>query len=270
MPSRTLNFRTNWKFFCAFCLVCQLPFSNADAEDSITTFYIVRHAERQDNSADSDLSDVGIRRSVELHRVLRTVPFSAVYSTDFQRTRKTVEPIANAANLKIKLFPGDQSQEDWISSLPEIHKGKHVVIASHSGPADFNQSAAGIAQALAKQPVPAIKGNEYNKLLVVQIQDINGKVERVFHPRWFGPLERTHQLDVSGELENKNDISAVYSLGDFLLVGSDEEDNIQSLKRDGETSYKAQTAHSLSNDGELDIEGMTRICLLYTSPSPRE
>lgn len=85
-------------------------------EDAITTFYIVRHAERADST--DDLCDIGIRRAVELRDVLRNVPLSAIYSTETKRTRKTVGPIERASRVEVAIYPTrGQTMDAWANGL---------------------------------------------------------------------------------------------------------------------------------------------------------
>ena len=66
-----------------------------------TTIYLIRHAEKVDNSKNPDLSKVGLERAEHWKTILSQVPLKAVYSTDFLRTVQTATPTATSKNLEI-------------------------------------------------------------------------------------------------------------------------------------------------------------------------
>jgi hypothetical protein len=233
------------------------------ADDAITTFYIVRHAERADSTEDSDLSDIGIRRAVELRDVLQNVPVSAIYSTDFKRTKKTVDPIAKASRLKPRIYPAQGQTVDALAAeMLDANRGTSVVIVGHSGPPQGPHAVASIVKALSQKPVSGIGSQEFDNLFVVTIREIDSEIERDLHRMWYGPLKslgRPEVRETNQELLEDQDISAVVRAGDYLVIGADEEDSIQSLQAvDGENAYLVRKTHSLSNAGELDIEGIAR------------
>ncbi|TAF68679.1 MAG: histidine phosphatase family protein, partial [Flavobacterium sp.] len=59
-----------------------------------TTIYLIRHAEKVDNSKNPDLSKAGLERAEHWKTVLTQVPLKAVYSTDYLRTVQTATPTA--------------------------------------------------------------------------------------------------------------------------------------------------------------------------------
>ena len=60
-----------------------------------TIIYLVRHAEKIDNSSDAALSSGGRERAILLSKVLSDAQINYIHSTDLQRTRDTVEPLAS-------------------------------------------------------------------------------------------------------------------------------------------------------------------------------
>lgn len=76
---------------------------------SYATFYIVRHAESEANKAgiragqiDFDLSDTGVQQAIERARELKRVKFSAVYSSDLLRAKRTAEIIGLEHTLAVQ------------------------------------------------------------------------------------------------------------------------------------------------------------------------
>ena len=95
-----------------------------------TVAYIVRHAEKIDESADADLSAAGRERARVLEWMLRDVPIDAVFSTDVPRTRSTVEPIASRRRMEVSLYSPRQGELARI--IEDRYHGKTLLICGHS------------------------------------------------------------------------------------------------------------------------------------------
>ena len=67
-----------------------------------TTIIIVRHAER-DPGLDPPLVEEGVRRADSLRDALTENGVTAIYTTDLLRNRETVQPLADALDLPVKL-----------------------------------------------------------------------------------------------------------------------------------------------------------------------
>ena len=94
-----------------------------------TTIYLIRHAEKVDNSKNPDLSKVGLERAEHWKTILSQVPLKAVYSTDFLRTVQTATPTATSKNLEIIKY--DPKTLD-LEQLKKEHKGQAILIVGHS------------------------------------------------------------------------------------------------------------------------------------------
>jgi broad specificity phosphatase PhoE len=70
---------------------------------------LVRHAEKVDNSKDAALSEAGLARARALAECLRSAGVTAIYTSEFQRTIKTAEPLAQ----KLGLEPQVVAAGDW-------------------------------------------------------------------------------------------------------------------------------------------------------------
>ena len=60
---------------------------------------LVRHADRQDDSADSPLSEAGRARAVKLATAFRDSGITTIFVTQWQRTQQTAAPLAEALGL---------------------------------------------------------------------------------------------------------------------------------------------------------------------------
>ncbi|RZJ34892.1 MAG: histidine phosphatase family protein [Flavobacterium sp.] len=101
-------------------------------KNATTTFIIVRHAERESSDTDPNLSSDGFTRAEELRHVLEKVAVNAIYSTPYNRTRQTVEPLATAKGIKVKEYSTRQSYNELINQIQDENGGKIVVIVGHS------------------------------------------------------------------------------------------------------------------------------------------
>ncbi len=84
-------------------LVFALGAAAAPAALAQQAVFLVRHAERQDNSDDSPLSAAGRARAAKLADMLRDAGITAILVTQFQRTAQTAQPLAD--RLKLKMQP---------------------------------------------------------------------------------------------------------------------------------------------------------------------
>lgn len=94
-----------------------------------TTVYLIRHAEKMDNSKNPELSAAGLNRAQHWNTILGQVPLKAIYSTDYLRTMQTAKPIALNKNLPIIKY--DPKTID-IEKLKNEHRGQAILIVGHS------------------------------------------------------------------------------------------------------------------------------------------
>lgn len=94
----------------------------------------MRHAEKElddDKNKNPNLTDEGAERAEHLQYVLQNVKFSSIYTTNFNRTIQTIQPVSLAKGIQ----PNYYSPMDGKATLDEImgnHKGKNVLIVGHS------------------------------------------------------------------------------------------------------------------------------------------
>ncbi len=120
--------------------------------------YLVRHAEKVDDSRDPALSPAGEARARELARILGNAGITHVWSTDFQRTRHTAAPIAAALGLQVRTY----NPSDLAGFAAELRRtpGRHLVVG-HSN------TTPGTVEALGGDPGPLTPDTEYDRLYVV-------------------------------------------------------------------------------------------------------
>ena len=97
----------------------------------ISTFFLVRHAEKASTGEDPSLTTEGQERAEELARFLQEVPIDAIYSTDYKRTMETAMPTATAKNVPIESYdPSDLAT--FAAALQEATTNKKILIVGHS------------------------------------------------------------------------------------------------------------------------------------------
>jgi len=129
----------------------------APAQEAV---FLVRHAERADNSADSPLSASGEQRAVRLADLLEDAGITAIYTTDLQRTIETGAPLATAAHVPTVALPA----ADTGALLAKIRgAGPHdrLLVVGHSNTVPEVLRALGVAA-----PV-TIGEAEYDNLFLV-------------------------------------------------------------------------------------------------------
>ena len=135
---------------------------------STTTFYLVRHAEKvtnDPNNKDPLLTENGQERAVSLAKQLKKVKLSAIYSTDFQRTKLTVQPIAKKQKLKVQIYD-PKNLKSFVSTIMQENKGGKILIVGHTNTILETIEALG-----AMRPIPEIKDQEYDYFFTVKVTE---------------------------------------------------------------------------------------------------
>lgn len=150
---------------------------SAQTEDGITTFVLVRHAEKADESQDPDLSPEGYARAADLDGLLENVRFDAVYSTPTIRTMETVRRIADRNSAEMKEYDHrapDSMAKHWV----DLHAGETVLISGHSNTTpSFANALLGREHFSGK-----FEESDYGNLLIVTI-DLHGN-RKLMHLRY--------------------------------------------------------------------------------------
>lgn len=103
----------------------------ASAQISITTFILVRHAEKaSDGTDDPDLKPEGLERAGKFAALFKNTPVDAVYSTRYKRTKNTVAPLAQQKGLEVQVY--DAAKPEMIDGIISKYAGGTVVIGGHS------------------------------------------------------------------------------------------------------------------------------------------
>ncbi|CAN5858825.1 phosphoglycerate mutase family protein [soil metagenome] len=137
--------------------------ATASAQSAI---FVVRHAERADAvsggsammAADPDLSEIGKARAQSLATALKDAGITAIYTTEYKRTRQTAEPLATALGITATAVPA-RDMPGLIEKLKAA--AGNVLVVGHS-----NTVGDVIARLGVKEPV-TLTDHDYDNLFVV-------------------------------------------------------------------------------------------------------
>ena len=143
--------------------------SGAQGEDTVTTVFLVRHAEKvQDGSADPALNPAGTERAAALADLLEDAGITAVHSTDYRRTRDTVAPLAGRLGVPVAVYNSRDLAAE--AGLLKQAPGRYLV----SGHSDTTPA---LVRLLGGEPGPPIdEAGEYDRLYVLALYP-DGHVE---------------------------------------------------------------------------------------------
>jgi broad specificity phosphatase PhoE len=141
--------------------------SQSPAATSTTTVIVVRHAEKAtDDPRDPSLNSVGQLRAQLLADALEDAGVTALYVTQYKRTRATAEPLAS----RLKLVPVERSvasgsadghARDLAREILSRHRGGTVVVVGHSN------TVPAIVEAMSGRKVMPITEAEYDHIFIV-------------------------------------------------------------------------------------------------------
>ena len=132
----------------------------SEDKQNVSIVYLVRHAEKADTGKDPELSDVGKERAEELSRMLKDAGITHIWTTDYKRTRATVEPLAARMRVKVEVY--DPSKLGEFATRLKSIPGRHLVVG-HSN------TTPGLVQALGGDPGQPIPDTEYDRFYIVTL-----------------------------------------------------------------------------------------------------
>jgi broad specificity phosphatase PhoE len=138
-------------------LVALASAQTARAQEAI---YVVRHAERLDQSSDSPLSTEGIGRAYRLRDMLRSAGVTHVFTSDVRRTIETAKPLADALGLVPQRLPGADVRA-LAARLAALKPHDRALVVGHSN------TVPELLRALNVTTPVTIADTEYDNLFVV-------------------------------------------------------------------------------------------------------
>ena len=146
--------------------VCLLAFffaASATAQPPV--IFLVRHAERAAISghvpSDTGLSAAGHERAEALARVLKDAQITAIYTTEYKRTRETAAPVAQSLGIQPEVIPGDDLR-GLIAKLKA--SSGNVLVVGHSNTLPQIISALGVSSRV------TVAESDYDNLFLVVLE----------------------------------------------------------------------------------------------------
>lgn len=137
------------------------------ARQAPITIILVRHAEPATlPPRDPGLASSGAQRAQLLARMLVDVPLTAVYSTQFARTRETAEPTATSHGLDVTVLTATSAEShvrDVVERVRNLSPGSVVLVVGHSN------TVPAVVEALGGGETPQLTENEFDSLFIVTL-----------------------------------------------------------------------------------------------------
>ncbi|WP_309545094.1 MULTISPECIES: phosphoglycerate mutase family protein [unclassified Arenibacter] len=138
------------------------------AEDSISTYYFIRHAEKDRSdpeNLDPELNQDGLGRAIRWAEVFDPVALDAIYITDFERTAMTAAPTSVKKEITPQYYDPKAIN---IEEFKSLNLGKNVLVVGHS-----NTTPEFVNLMLGEEKYVQMDDYDNSSLFIVRI--INGK-----------------------------------------------------------------------------------------------
>jgi phosphohistidine phosphatase SixA len=118
-------------FLCLWFLRAPLA-QDPTAPVAPVTVLLLRHGETvEGHAADRELSGLGRARAEALAHLLAASAPTHLFSSDYPRTRQTLEPLARTSGLEVRVISALDSAAQ-VAAIRELPPGSVAVVAGHS------------------------------------------------------------------------------------------------------------------------------------------
>jgi len=150
------------RLLLALGLLAAAPFHLTAQRVEPTVVYLVRHAERVDESDDSPISAAGEARARVLGAMLRDAGLTHIHTTAFRRSRSTAAAVAVTTGAGVELY--DVNDLAALAAYVGREPGRHLVVG-HSNTLRETIGAFG------GEPGPDIAQGEYDRLYILTLTE---------------------------------------------------------------------------------------------------
>ncbi len=134
-----------------------------------TVFIIVRHGEKENNGKNPHLSEAGKNRAKNLAELLKNSKIDNAYSTDYFRTRETVENLVLDKKLEVKIY-NPSKISDFVKNELVINQSKNI-ISGHS-----NTNPVLLNEICKKSIYKDIPDTQFNDIFIVNVFKNRAKI----------------------------------------------------------------------------------------------
>ena len=148
--------------------------SMGESTPVISTYYLIRHAEKDRSNADNpdpELNQKGLGRAMHWAEILDEVYLDAIYSTDYERTRMTAAPVSIKQDITVTYY--DPANLD-ISAFKSETLGKNVLVVGHS-----NSTPEMVNRLIGEDRFPQMDDTDNGSLYIVTLVGNNSSVSRL-------------------------------------------------------------------------------------------
>lgn len=133
----------------------------------VTTFYIVRHAEKVDNSDNSPLSGAGKERAIVLKNLLKNKGIDNIFVSNFLRTQQTAAYLARSLHKTPKRYRNtDEGNQILVKELLSFTGNHSILIVGHTNNIPI------IIDSLMGSPQHiAIPENDFDNMYIITIKN---------------------------------------------------------------------------------------------------
>lgn len=147
---------------------------NISNEVSVSTFYFIRHAEKDRtdaNNTDPELTQKGLGRAMHWAEILKDTELDAIYSTDYLRTSMTAAPTSVKKDIDVQYYdPRDIDLEQF--KMDNLNKTALVVGHSNSTP-DF------VNKMIGEEKYASLDESNNGTLFIVQLINETATVQQL-------------------------------------------------------------------------------------------
>lgn len=144
--------------------------------EKMTTYYFIRHAEKDTSdlqNKDPELTEAGIERAQNWTEVFKEVEFDVIFSSDYNRTRKTAQIVADSQEKTVEIYDPKKLNDD---EFQKRAAGKTVLVVGHS-----NTNPNFVNLLLGEKKYLDIDEAEYGSLFIVHILPGGAKYSKVLY-----------------------------------------------------------------------------------------
>lgn len=133
---------------------------NAFAQRETTTIVFLRHAEKGYIGSDPHLTEKGEAQAACIAEMLSFLDITTVYSSPYNRTRQTAQPIADNFDVEVQEY--EPSNDRFIDEVKKKHNGEVIVVVGHSNTIPLYLNAV-----IGTSDYQPMAEDEYDKIFVV-------------------------------------------------------------------------------------------------------